>query len=256
MEGLPGADGSLLAAIGPAARWGVLVLKVAPVRAPTTTAIDSEGHRHRYRRQEAGTQRTAGFGDVGATATRSEHSGHRETRPVARPGSGGRKGVRSQHFRRRKPNASVKSAMGKEEKANGPVVVMKQGEKATVPVKVEWTTADKQNVTLHRRTDDASSAGPAGYREPRRPADEGQGRRARQHRREDQRRPRHLHHRAPRRVADAVHERPDGEAEEQRAGGRVQHADPDHGHPEFGRAGHTGGALPNSTTQDRHAGRA
>ena len=46
------------------------------------------------------------------------------------------------------PNATVKAAMGKEEKVNGPIIVMRQGEKATVPVKAEWTVADKPNVTL------------------------------------------------------------------------------------------------------------
>jgi hypothetical protein len=46
------------------------------------------------------------------------------------------------------PNASIKPPMGKEEKANGPVIVMKQGDKATVPVKVEWTIPEKPNVAL------------------------------------------------------------------------------------------------------------
>jgi len=46
------------------------------------------------------------------------------------------------------PNAVVKPAMGKEEKANGPVIVLKQGDKATVPVKADWTVAEKPNVTI------------------------------------------------------------------------------------------------------------
>jgi hypothetical protein len=44
-------------------------------------------------------------------------------------------------------NAVLKGAGGKDEKVTGPLV-LKQGDKASVPVKVAWVAAEKQNVTL------------------------------------------------------------------------------------------------------------
>jgi len=45
-------------------------------------------------------------------------------------------------------NVTVKPASGKEEKVKGPLIVLKQGDKASVPVKVDWTVPEKPNVTL------------------------------------------------------------------------------------------------------------
>jgi hypothetical protein len=146
VEGLPAGVTALPLTIGPAARWGVLVLKIAPGTAPvvssltvkvTGTATDGKKLVRNARPASVtwGTQQpdqnvpvVVKLDQSLVLAVRGEKAPFSITADV--------------------PNSMVKPAMGKEEKANGPLIVMKQGDKATVPVKVEWTIPEKPNVTL------------------------------------------------------------------------------------------------------------
>lgn len=145
-EGLPAGVTAKPVAIGPAARWGVLVLNVAPgaaaVTAPFTvkvTGTDTAGKAVVRQARPAsvtwGTQQpdqnipvVAKLDQSLVLAVRAEKAPFSITADI--------------------PNAIVKPTMGKEEKATGPVIVMRQGDKATVPVKAEWTVPEKPNVTL------------------------------------------------------------------------------------------------------------
>jgi hypothetical protein len=145
-EGLPDGVTAEPLTIGPAARWGVLVLKVAPDAAPATRAFAVK------------VTGTDAAGKVLVRAARPASVTWGFTQPdqnqpvVAKLDQSLVVAVRSPRapfaITADVPNATVKSAAGKEEKVNGPVVVLRQGEKATVPVKAEWTVPDKPNVTL------------------------------------------------------------------------------------------------------------
>jgi hypothetical protein len=146
VEGLPAGVTALPLSIGPAARWGVLVLKIAPGAAPATTAL---------------TVKVTGAANDGKKLVRNARPASvtwGTTQPdqnipvISKLDQSLVLAVRNEKapfsISADVPNASIKPPMGKEEKANGPVIVMKQGDKATVPVKVEWTIAEKPNVTL------------------------------------------------------------------------------------------------------------
>jgi len=145
-EGLPAGVTALPLTIGPGARWGVLLLKVAPTAAPATAALkvnltgtDAAGKKLARGARPASvtwgtTQPDQNVPVVSrldqqlVLAVRAEKAPFALSADVA--------------------NATVKTAAGKDEKATGPLIVLKQGEKASVPVKVDWAIADKQNVTL------------------------------------------------------------------------------------------------------------
>ncbi|HEY1187440.1 MAG TPA: hypothetical protein VGE74_07265, partial [Gemmata sp.] len=147
-EGLPAGVTAHPLTLGPAARWGVLVLHTAPGAAPATTAFtvkltgtDSAGKKlERTARPASVTWGTNQPDQNIPVLAKLDQSLVIAVRPEKAPFS----------IKTDVPNASVKPANGKdkEAKVNGPIVVLHQGDKATVPVKVEWSGADKPNVTL------------------------------------------------------------------------------------------------------------
>lgn len=145
-EGLPPGVTALPLTIGPSVRWGLLVLDVAPTAATATTAF---------------TVKLTGTDTAGKSLVRSARPASvtwGATQPdqnipvIAKLDQSLVIAVRPEKaafsIKADLANALVKPATGKEEKVIGPVVVMKQGDKATVPVKVEWTVPEKPNVTL------------------------------------------------------------------------------------------------------------
>jgi hypothetical protein len=145
-EGLPAGVKAEPLTIGPAARWGVLVLKVATGAKPATTPI---------------TVKLTGATADGkklvraarpASVTWGTSQPDQNTPVVAKLDQSLVLAVRAEKapfaVTADPAKAAVKSATGKEQKAAGPIVVLRQGEKATVPVKVEWATPDKQAVAL------------------------------------------------------------------------------------------------------------
>jgi hypothetical protein len=145
-DGLP--DGVIAEplTIGPGVRWGVLVLKVKEDAKPgegafrvTLTGTDAAGKKLVRAARPASV--TWGFPQPDQNqpviskldqslviAVRGERAPFTLTADLA--------------------HATVKSPAGKEEKSDGPVIVLRQGEKATVPVKAEWAGADKPNIVL------------------------------------------------------------------------------------------------------------
>lgn len=145
-EGLPAGVTAQPLTIGPAARWGTLVLKVAPGAAPATATISVK---------VTGTD-SAGKALVRAARPASVTWGTNQPDQnipvVAKLDQSLVLAVRGEKapfsITADVPNATIKPPMGKEEKANGPVIVLRQGDKASVPVKAEWVVADKPNITL------------------------------------------------------------------------------------------------------------
>jgi hypothetical protein len=145
-EGLPAGVTADPLTIGPGARWGTLVLRAAPTAAPVTapfavkvTGTDSAGKQLVRAARPASVTWGNPQPDNNITvvarldqalyvAVRGEKAPFAVTADVSK--------------------ATVKTAMGKDEPVNGPLVVLKQGEKAAVPVRAEWTVAEKPNVTL------------------------------------------------------------------------------------------------------------
>jgi hypothetical protein len=142
-EKLPAGVTAKSTVIGGGARWGVLVLDIAASAAPAVAEVK-----------------------VKATATVAGKQLVREARPATvvwgvQPGNNnptlGRLAqslviaVRPEKaffkLAAEPAAAVVKAAKGKDEKVSGPIFVT-QGEKFTLPVKVTWVSADKQNVTL------------------------------------------------------------------------------------------------------------
>ncbi len=145
-EGLPAGVTAKPLMIGPAARWGVLVLNVAPTAAAATSTI---------------TVKVTGTDSAGkalvrgarpASVTWGSNQPDQNIPVVAKLDQSLVLAVRGE----KAPfsitadilNATVKPATGKEDKVTGPIIVMRQGDKATVPVKTEWTVPEKPNVTL------------------------------------------------------------------------------------------------------------
>jgi hypothetical protein len=143
-EGLPAGVTAKPTVIGPGTRWGTLVLNVGPSAAAFTGVIT-----------------------VKATATLPNGTALvREARPssvvwgtqpgqnipvVSRLTQSLVLSVRPEKaffkVAADPATAIIKPATGKEDKANGPLVV-KQGDKITLPVKASWLGAEKPNVTL------------------------------------------------------------------------------------------------------------
>lgn len=143
VDGLPGGVTAKPCVIGSGAKWGTLVLDVADSAATFN-----------------------GFITVKATADIAGKSITREVRPTAVTW-GVQQGQNVPVLARltdRLPlavrpekamfklaadtsRAVIKPAKGKDEKVSGPIVV-KQGEKVTLPVKVTWINPEKQNITL------------------------------------------------------------------------------------------------------------
>jgi hypothetical protein len=143
-ENLPAGVTTKGTTIGGGARWGVMVLKVAPGAAPAVAAIT-----------------------VKATATVDGKPVVREARPatvtwgtnqqnnnqpiVGRLAQSLVIAVRPEkaffQLAADPAAATLKNAMGKDEKLSGPLFVT-QGQKLTLPVKVTWLAGDKVNVTV------------------------------------------------------------------------------------------------------------
>ena len=142
-EGLPGGVSAKPLLIGPGARWGVLVLHVAGGAGPFTGTIK-----------------------IRAAATIGGKPEVREGRPATvlwgtQPNQNNPLLARltDELFLAVRPEpgfftitadpaaAKIKPAKGNEEKAKVPMVV-RQGDRITLPVKVNWTAADKQNLNL------------------------------------------------------------------------------------------------------------
>ncbi|AWM41251.1 hypothetical protein GobsT_01300 [Gemmata obscuriglobus] len=148
VEGLPAGVTAQPLTIGPAARWGVLVLDVAPGAAPANAAVtvkltgtDAAGKKlERVARPASVVWGTNQPDQNVPVLAKLDQSLVVAIRAEKAPFS----------IKADIPNAVVKPASGKdkEEKVNGPVVVLRQGDKATVPVKVSWTVPEKPNVTL------------------------------------------------------------------------------------------------------------
>ena len=144
-EGLPAGVTAQPLTIGPAARWGVLVLNVAPGAAAATasfrvavTEAVGDVKRMRIARPASVTWGSTQPDQNVPVISKLDQALVIAVRPEKAPFS----------IAADVPNALVKPATGKEEKANGPVVVLRQGDKATVPVKVEWAVPEKPPVTL------------------------------------------------------------------------------------------------------------
>jgi hypothetical protein len=145
-EGLPAGVTAKPLTIGPAARWGVLVLNVAANAAPATTPItvkvtgtDSAGKKLTRNARPAsvtwGTQQPDQNIPVIVKLDQSLMLAVREQKAPF-------------HLTPDVSKATIKPATGKETKVNGPIIVLKQGDKASIPVKAEWTITEKPNITI------------------------------------------------------------------------------------------------------------
>ncbi len=145
-EGLPAGVTAKPLTIGPSVRWGLLVLDVAPTAATATTAFTVK---------LTGTD-TAGKSLVRnarpASVTWGNTQPDQQVPVIAKLDQSVVIAVRPEKaifsIKADLANALLKPATGKEEKVTGPVIVMKQGDKASIPVKVEWTVPEKPGVTL------------------------------------------------------------------------------------------------------------
>lgn len=146
VDGLPPGVTAAPLTLGPAARWGVLVLNIAPEAAPVTTPLrvtvtgtTPEGQKLVRTARSASViwglpQLDANSPVVSrldrslVLAVRSEKAPLSLTADV--------------------PNATIRPATGQETKAKGPLIVLKQGDKASIPVKADWSVPEKPNVAL------------------------------------------------------------------------------------------------------------
>ena len=143
-EGLPAGVTAKPCAIGPAARWGVLVLDIGPAAAAFSGAITIKATSAtavgqplvREVRPAAVTWGTQPGQNIPVLARLTQ-----STVLAVRPEKGFFK------LAAEPANAIVKPPMGKEDKVTGPIVV-KQGDKLTVPVKANWSGTEKPNVTV------------------------------------------------------------------------------------------------------------
>ncbi|MDB5313212.1 MAG: putative subtilase-type serine protease precursor [Gemmataceae bacterium] len=142
-EGLPAGVTAKPTVIGPAARWGVLVLDVGPAAAAFTGAITVKATSAADGKPLVREARPASV-TWGSQPGQNVPVVSRLTQTLVlavRPEKGFFKVAADP------ANAVVKPATGKEEKVAGPIVV-RQGDKVTLPVKTTWAGADKPNVTL------------------------------------------------------------------------------------------------------------
>ena len=144
VEGLPAGVTAKPCSIGPAARWGVLSLDIGPAAAAFTGAITVKATSTtldgkplvREARPAVVTWGTQPGPNIPVLARLTQ-----SLVLAVRPEKGFFKVVTDP------AGAILKPPMGKEDKVTGALVV-KQGEKLTMPVKVTWIGADKPNVTL------------------------------------------------------------------------------------------------------------
>lgn len=143
-EGLPGGVTAKPTVIGPGARWGVLVLNIGPSAAAYTGAITvkatsatPDGKPLAREARSAGVVWGVPQGQNVPVLARLTQSLVLAVRPE-----------KGQFALSADPaGATLKPATGKEEKASGPLVV-KQGTRITLPVKVRWINPEKQGVTV------------------------------------------------------------------------------------------------------------
>ena len=142
--GLPEGVTAMPLTLGPNTRWGVLVLNVAADAPAFTGSFTVTFDRCGPRRQATGARGAPGVGDVGHEHPARPGPGHRPARPVA--GAGRAAGEGAVHHLPETAKAT-KKVNAKDEKLEAPFTV-KQGEKFTIPVKVNWIFSDKQPVQL------------------------------------------------------------------------------------------------------------
>ncbi len=146
VEGLPAGVKAEPLVIGPAAQWGVLVLTIASDAKPATTPI----HVKLTGTAPSGKKlvRTA----RPASVTWGTPQPNQNIPVIAKLDQSLILAVRAHKapfsIKADLSKATVKNAMGKDEKVSGPLIVVRQGQKATVPVKVTWAIPEKQNVAL------------------------------------------------------------------------------------------------------------
>ncbi|MCI0704103.1 MAG: PPC domain-containing protein [Planctomycetia bacterium] len=146
VEGLPAGVKAQPLSIGPAARWGILLLDIAPDAKPATTPFTvkvtgttaDDKKLVRSARPASVTWGTQVPDQGIPVVVKLDQSLVIAVRPE--------KALFS--IKADIPNTTLKPAGGKEVKVNGPLIVLKQGDKATVPVKVDWTVPEKPNVAL------------------------------------------------------------------------------------------------------------
>ncbi len=144
-EGLPAGLTAKPLTIGPGARWGTLVLSAAPGAAASVGAI---------------TMKATGNAPDGkplvreirpASVTWGSPQPNANIPVIARLDQSFVLAVRTEKalftLAAEPANATTKTKDGKDEKLTAPLTV-KQGDKFTVPLKVNWVSPDKQNVTL------------------------------------------------------------------------------------------------------------
>lgn len=143
-ENLPAGVTAKPLTIGPGARWGVLVLNAAAGAAPMTGVI---------------TMKATGTAADGkplvrevrpASVTWGQNTQQQQAPVIARLDQSFALAVRAEKgffTLIPEPANAVIKANGKDEKLPAPLVV-KQGDKFTMPLKANWTAADKQNITL------------------------------------------------------------------------------------------------------------
>ncbi|MBY0512353.1 MAG: PPC domain-containing protein [Gemmataceae bacterium] len=142
-EGLPNGVTARPVVIGPTARWGVLNLDIKGDAAAFTGAIRVTATADVAGKPLARDARPA-------TVTWGTPQPNQNVPVVARLDQSLVLAVRPEKgffkLTADTANATIK-ANGKDEKLTGPIVV-KQGEKVTVPMKATWTSPDKQNITI------------------------------------------------------------------------------------------------------------
>jgi hypothetical protein len=142
--GLPAGVTAKPAVIGPAARWGVLVLHVGGSAKAYTGTITVKATSTTPDGKPLVREARPAAVTWGAQPNQNIPVMSRLTQSLVlavRPEKGFFKVTADA------ANATIKPAGGKEAKASGPLVV-KQGDKLALPVKVTWVSPEKQNVTL------------------------------------------------------------------------------------------------------------
>lgn len=143
-EGLPAGVTAKPTVIGPGTKWGVLVLNIGPAAAAFTGAITVKAVATLPDGKPLVREARPATVVWGAAPGQNTPVLARLTQSLVlavRPEKGFFKVVADP------ATAIIKPPMGKEDKATGPLVV-KQGDKITLPIKATWAGAEKPNVTL------------------------------------------------------------------------------------------------------------
>lgn len=143
-EGLPAGVTARPLVIGGGARWGVMVLDIAASAAPAVAEVKLKA--------AATIDGKAVAREARPTATIwGTNQPNNQTPTVGRLSQSLVVAVRPEKgffkLAADPAAATVKTAKGKDEKVSGPIFLT-QGEKLTLPVKVTWTSPEKQNVTV------------------------------------------------------------------------------------------------------------